>query len=94
MSMRYLLLDRMDSVCSMSYAELSLGEHLLCIRSAKMPCTGSREESCLCLAREERFLFSWKQPSSLWWRNPRLSSKDEVGRESEQERQRRGLEDS
>lgn len=68
----------MESVCSMPCTQLSLGEHLFCIPSAKMPCTGSKEENCLCLAREESFLFSWKQLSSLWWRNPSLSSKGEA----------------
>ena len=52
---------KMDSICSMSCTQLSLGEHLLCICSARKPCPGSREESFLCLARGDGFLFSWKQ---------------------------------
>lgn len=96
LSMRYLPLDRMDSICSMSCTQLGLGEILLCISSAKMPCKGSRDENFLCLARKQEFFFSWKETSSLWWKNtPRqLSSKDKTDGESEQERQRQGLEDS
>lgn len=45
--------------------QLSLGQHLLCTHSPKMLFMGREEESCLCPERQERFLFPWKQSSSL-----------------------------